>query len=275
MVSVRCLVRSCTALRQIHAYDEAKVSYHSNAAKSVVVHTRLSFLSHAYCLTPLYSLCCRYELILQGSHDGNTWTEYDWRAKPGNPHRLPALYGPHIPMLCWRLWFLGNEHARGLAPPVWYDRLCVRLLQGDEAVEGLVRVPEEFSGAGNKPRYLKTLVYDYRFVHGHEADEAEKAEEERRRRARASSVKQEAKRLMEDDEEQDDENDEEEVEDEGDSKQWRLVQRREELRRRGHDASGVEDNKVRVNDTDFWYRLRYVGQYGGTYSLDTVERRLL
>lgn len=41
----------------------------------------------------------RYELVLQGSQDGRTWVEYDWWAKPGNPHRRPALYGPHIPMV--------------------------------------------------------------------------------------------------------------------------------------------------------------------------------
>ena len=165
-------------------------------------------------------------------------------------------------MLDWRLWFLGNEHARGLAPPVWYDRLCVRLLQGEPRVEALVRVPEQFRGEGKRPVYMRTLVYDYRFVHGHEADSVEKAEEEARRRAKAKSVREETKRLMEEDE------------DSG-LKQWQSVQRREELRRRGHSAGGVEESGVAVDESAFWYRLRFVGQYGPTYSLDNIERRLL
>ena len=210
----------------------------------------------------------RYELVLQGSHDGKTWIEYDWRAKPGNPHRRPGVHGPHIPMLDWRLWFLGNEHARGLAPPVWYDRLCVRLLQGEPRVEALVRVPGEFSGEGRRPVYIRTLVYDYRFVYGHEADSAEKAEEEARRRAKATSVREEAKRLMDEDDEQDD-GDEDEL------REWRLVKRREGVKRRGYDVGSTEENAVKVNESDFWYRLRFVGQYGQTYTLDNVERRLL
>ena len=185
----------------------------------------------------------RYELIVHGSHDGKTWIEYDWRAKPGNPHRLPGAHGPHIPMLDWRLWFLGNEHARGGAPPVWFDRLCVRLLQGEPAVEALVRVPEEFKE--KKPVYMRTLVYDYRFGHGHEADSADKAEEEKRRRATAKSVKEETKRLM-------DENDDAEEGEEED-----------------------EDCGVKVDESAFWYRLRFCGQYGPMYTLDNVERQLL
>ena len=206
----------------------------------------------------------RYELVLQGSHDGQTWSEYGWRAKSGNPHRRPSLYGPHIPMLDWCLWFLGNEHARGLSPPVWYDRLCVQLLQGEPRVGALIRVPQQFRGEGRHPKYVRTLVYDYRFVYGHEADSAEKAEEERRRRAKGRSMKEETKRLMEGDEDED-----------SDAEEWQLVQRHDELRRRGHSVGGVEESVVAVEEGAFWYRLRFVGQYGGIYDLDSVDRRLL
>ena len=161
-----------------------------------------------------------------------------------------------------RQWFLGNEHARGLAPPDWYDRLCVRLLQGERRVQALVRVPEQFSGVGRQPRYMRTMVYDYRFVHGHEADSAEKAEENKRRRTTARSIEWEMKRLIEDEDEVGD----------SDGREERLARRREQLSR---GAGGVEGGEVTVNESDFWYRLRFVGQYGPTYSLDSVERRLL
>ena len=137
-----------------------------------------------------------------------------------------------------------------------------------------MRVPEQFRGEGRRPVYLRTLVYDYRYVYGHEADSVEKAEEERRR-ATARSVREETKRLMEEEEDEEDREDEDEQDSE--LTEWQLVQRGEELRRRGYSAGGAEESgvKVRVNESDFWYRLRFVGQYGVTYSLDNVERRLL
>ena len=180
----------------------------------------------------------RYELVLQTSGDGQHWVDVPFKAKPSLTATRPPVLGPHIPMLDWRLWFLGNEHARGLPPPDWYLRLMRGVLEGRREVVGLL-------GEGavrGEVRYVRTLVYDYRFVHGSEADARERVGEEARRRKRREA----------------EEGEEEEVEDEAGLQAWRAARKEQRARERG------EGQTVAINPDDWWYRLRYVGQYGPT-----------
>jgi hypothetical protein len=47
----------------------------------------------------------RDEVILEGSDDGVTWREYNFRCKPGDPMRRPCLIAPLQPRLDWQIWF--------------------------------------------------------------------------------------------------------------------------------------------------------------------------
>ena len=183
----------------------------------------------------------RYELVLQTSADGRRWEDVRWKAKPSLLSTFPPVLGPHIPMLDWRVWFLANEHARGLAPPDWYDRLMRGVLKGNRKVTGLLgEVPRDV-------KWVRTLVYDYRFVHGAEAEERERKAEEAKRTKRR-----ETERKAADEEEEDD------IDDDEGLQAWRAA------RRQKADMQAAEGGNVTVRPTDWWYRLKYVGQYGRT-----------
>ena len=100
----------------------------------------------------------RPELILEGSQDGRTWLEYDFRWKPGDVRRPPRFVAPHQPRLDWQMWFAA------LGAPlsdVWLEQLRARLLQGSPDVLALLRTnpfPE------SPPRFVRAVLYDYRFT---------------------------------------------------------------------------------------------------------------
>lgn len=100
----------------------------------------------------------RPEIILEGSQDGKTWTPYEFKYKPGELLRPPRYCAPHQPRLDWQMWFAA------LGPPQespWLQGLCIRLLQGKPEVLWLLQ-RDPF--AGRSPRYLRALIYSYRFT---------------------------------------------------------------------------------------------------------------
>ena len=187
----------------------------------------------------------RYELCMQTSHDGHHWVDVQWKAKPGELGRRPPVLGPHIWMLDWRLWFLGNEHARGMPPPDWYMRLMRGVLEGRKEVLGLLRGVGGGGGEGGSVgvRWVRTLVYDYRYVWGSEVDVREREVEEARRRKRRKAKEEDGG---------------DEVEDEAGMQAWRAAKRERKEREK------MEGDTVVINPHDWWYRLRFVGQYGPT-----------
>jgi hypothetical protein len=99
----------------------------------------------------------RPEIILEGSEDGTTWVEYEFQYKAGDIHRRPPWVAPHQPRLDWQMWFaaLGRfEDER------WFQNLCVRLLQADA---GVLKLFERDPFQGRKPRYVRAMLYRYRF----------------------------------------------------------------------------------------------------------------
>ncbi len=98
----------------------------------------------------------RLELVFEGSNDLEQWQAYEFRWKPGACERAPRQAAPHMPRLDWQLWFAAL-HPERLEP--WVLTLMLRLLQGEPAVQRLLhRVPFE-----RPPRYLRLLIYSYRF----------------------------------------------------------------------------------------------------------------
>lgn len=95
----------------------------------------------------------RPEIVVEGSTDGVTWREYDFKYKPGDVTRPPRWVAPHMPRLDWQMWFA----ALGPAPP-WFARFLERLLQGSPDVLALL---ENNPFPDRPPRYVRALLYDY------------------------------------------------------------------------------------------------------------------
>ena len=65
--------------------------------------------------------------------------------------------------------FLPNEAARGAPPPAWFETFLVRILENNRSVLSLLgTLPKPFSS--QPPKYVRALLYDYRFTHGREQD---------------------------------------------------------------------------------------------------------
>jgi hypothetical protein len=105
----------------------------------------------------------REEIVVEGAEDAvltpsTTWREYEFRGKPTDTRRLPPQIAPYHLRLDWLMWFAAmgdaSEHA-------WFVRFLARLLEGDRATIGLLRM-NPFPGA--PPRYVRAQLYVYRFA---------------------------------------------------------------------------------------------------------------
>ncbi len=106
----------------------------------------------------------RPEIVVQGSADGETWRDYAFPWKPGDPARRPGFVAPHQPRLDWQMWFAALGDCEGSR---WLPGLFRRLLEGSPPVLGLLAGDPFPEGP---PRYVRALVHDYRFT-----DPAERA----------------------------------------------------------------------------------------------------
>jgi hypothetical protein len=100
----------------------------------------------------------RQEILIEGSADGRAWKEYGFRWKPQDPARLPPWVAPHMPRLDWKMWFAALSPAQFNR---WFFDLEHRLLEGSPSVLDLLAenpFPEE------PPRYVRAVLYDYRFA---------------------------------------------------------------------------------------------------------------
>jgi hypothetical protein len=99
----------------------------------------------------------RPEIVVEGSLDGADWRPYEFRWKPGDPCGRPRFVSPHQPRLDWQMWFaaLGT-----MSSSPWFAALVARLLEGSRDVRRLLDV-DPFEG--RRPRYVRALLYDYRF----------------------------------------------------------------------------------------------------------------
>ena len=77
----------------------------------------------------------RYEIVIEGSDDGEHWKIYDFKYKPGDINRRPGFVAPHMPRLDWQMWFAALD-AR---PPQWFIAFLQRLLEGSPEVTALLK----------------------------------------------------------------------------------------------------------------------------------------
>ncbi|WP_067541793.1 lipase maturation factor family protein [Nocardia crassostreae] len=109
----------------------------------------------------------RHEVVIEGTLDseitGDTvWLEYVFKGKPGVLERLPRQWAPYHLRLDWLMWFaaISPSYARP-----WLGPFLLRLLENDPDTLRLLRAnpfPE------SPPRYVRALLYRYRFTTPHE-----------------------------------------------------------------------------------------------------------
>ena len=99
----------------------------------------------------------RPEIVIEGSNNQTDWREYSFRYKPGELHRGLPLVAPHQPRLDWQMWFAAMGTIQENS---WVGNLMYRLMVGEPAVIGLLNPPP----FPNPPRYMRALLYDYRFT---------------------------------------------------------------------------------------------------------------
>jgi predicted DCC family thiol-disulfide oxidoreductase YuxK len=100
----------------------------------------------------------RPEIIIEGSDDGSTWKEYEFKYKAGELARWPPWVAPHQPRVDWQMWFAA---LGGYSSERWFQLFCRRLLEGSPAVLSLL-ANDPF--ASRPPRYLRGVLYRYRFT---------------------------------------------------------------------------------------------------------------
>lgn len=109
----------------------------------------------------------RYEIVIEGTHDPDparaTWSAYEFKCNPGDPDRRPCLITPYHLRLDWLVWFGGLEaiETHALRREDWVFHLLYKMLQGNETVLALMG---DNPFEGQPPRYVRVLVYQYRFV---------------------------------------------------------------------------------------------------------------
>jgi hypothetical protein len=103
----------------------------------------------------------RYEVIVEGTSDfpaaDAEWREYGFKAKPGDPRRLPPQIAPYHLRLDWLMWFIPISPGYAGA---WFERFLLRLLQADRPTLRLLR-RDPFEGAA--PKYVRARLFHYRF----------------------------------------------------------------------------------------------------------------
>ncbi|HKW74290.1 MAG TPA: lipase maturation factor family protein [Terriglobales bacterium] len=114
----------------------------------------------------------RYEIVIEGTDElvitpQTRWREYEFRAKPGDPLRLPPQVAPYHLRLDWLMWFLPFRVAvtgDGIAVPgyeLWFMRLIQKLLVNDPQTLKLLK-HNPFSD--QPPKLVRALFYEYRYT---------------------------------------------------------------------------------------------------------------
>jgi hypothetical protein len=99
----------------------------------------------------------RYEVVIEGSEDNQTWKEYTFQYKPSEITRRPHRISPYQPRIDWQAWFLPFTD---FYTEKWFQNFLYHLLKGTPEVIQLLR---DNPFPDNPPKYIRTLFYEYEF----------------------------------------------------------------------------------------------------------------
>ena len=114
----------------------------------------------------------RYEIVMEGTSERvptphTEWKEYGFKAKPGDPKRMPPQIAPYHLRLDWLIWFLPftvvvlGDGIRVHGYSLWFLRFVQKLLSGDQAILALMGsnpFPME------PPAFVRALFYRYSYT---------------------------------------------------------------------------------------------------------------
>jgi hypothetical protein len=105
----------------------------------------------------------RLEIVLEGSDEATPtpdtrWQPYEFKGKPGDPHRLPPQVAPYHLRLDWLMWFAAMPSPYYDS---WFVHLVQKLLKGDKTTLALLKGNPFPHGP---PRFVRAQYYRYRFT---------------------------------------------------------------------------------------------------------------
>jgi hypothetical protein len=105
----------------------------------------------------------RPEIVFEGTDDafitGDTqWKEYEFKAKPGDPNRRPAIIAPYQCRIDWQIWFAAMASP---AQYPWTLHFVWKLLHNDPGTLSLI-ANNPFPDAA--PHYIRARLYRYQFA---------------------------------------------------------------------------------------------------------------
>ena len=115
----------------------------------------------------------RYEIVIEGTEEPTVrprtkWTEYEFKAKPGDPRRRPRQIAPYHLRLDWLMWFAAMSPVYEYLEHPWLIVFVQKLLENDAATLKLI--------SGNPfpegPRIIRARLYRYRFATAKERRES-------------------------------------------------------------------------------------------------------
>jgi Lipase maturation factor len=109
----------------------------------------------------------RLNLVIEGTTDNDStnkahWKPYIYKGLPVLPNRRPPQIAPYQLRLDWQLWFAAMATPEDYP---WTVHLVWKLLHNDNATLSLFAA-NPFPG--KPPRYVRVILYRYRFVKSRE-----------------------------------------------------------------------------------------------------------
>ncbi|MCB1275094.1 lipase maturation factor family protein [Prosthecobacter sp.] len=105
----------------------------------------------------------RFELIYEGTADLapdmlSDWREYEFKVKPGDPKRRPAIITPYHYRLDWAAWYPWTQAGGRNA---WVPHFIWNLLHNDP---GTLSLLAKNPFPDKPPRWIRVMVYRYKFA---------------------------------------------------------------------------------------------------------------
>jgi hypothetical protein len=105
----------------------------------------------------------RREVVIEGTDEpeltpDTVWREYEFKGKPGDPHRRPRQVAPYHLRLDWMMWFASLSFRYADA---WLQPLTQKLLAADRTTLKLFR-HDPFGG--ERPTFVRARFFRYRFT---------------------------------------------------------------------------------------------------------------